>query len=81
MEYHSVSQTNIEQCYKGGSGEMEGKYNLPLLNPPLPLMTSSLFSKYCSGQVNWDASKLPTQKNMYAELGCRMMTQKGFGTT
>ena len=37
--------------------------------------------EYCSGQINWDASKLLTQKNMYPELGRPMLTQKVFGTT
>ena len=36
---------------------------------------------YCSGQVNWDASKLLTQKNMYPELGHRALTQNDFRTT
>ena len=36
---------------------------------------------YCSGQVNWDTSKLLTQKNMYPELGRRRLTQKAFETT
>jgi len=35
---------------------------------------------YCGSQVNWDASKLLTQKNKCPELGRRMLTQKAFGT-
>ena len=34
--------------------------------------------KYCSGQINWDASKLLTEKNMYPELGRCMLTGKSF---
>jgi len=38
-------------------------------------------AEYCRAQVNWDASKLLTQKNMYPKLGHRMLTQKALGTT
>ena len=39
------------------------------------------FHTYSSGQVNWDASKLLTQKSMRPKLGRRLLTQKVFGAT
>ena len=46
-----------------------------------PSDADQVFFSYCGRQVNWDASKLLTQKNVYPELGGRMLTPQAFGTT
>ena len=78
-------QKKYEYIFKLSISQVVININLRVNAKDLIYHTTSMFyillKYYCSGQVNWDASKLLTQKNMYPELGHRMLIQKDFGTT